>query len=244
MPLIPSPAPLVDGTTASSEAVNEVLYRPLATPTNFEVINGRLDSANATGVTVSSDKVQSGAFTVAEQVGATGINDYFFQLYEGVEFPQYGAVPIALAADLDNTTNSTAVDYRFKNADYVIIAGAAKQFYLSKTCNVLLFWHVETECSAVTEVGDTAAQNESLSLKLFVDGQTVSNERRQLKTTGLDYGITAINAAESNPERRKWSGHCIVQLTAGWHNAGIGIAHQTYHVRTATKRFGYVALRA
>ena len=136
------------------------------------------------------------------------------------------------------------MDYRFKNADYVIIAGAAKQFYLSKTCNVLLFWHVETECSAVTEVGDTAAQNESLSLKLFVDGQTVSNERRQLKTTGLDYGITAINAAESNPERRKWSGHCIVQLTAGWHNAGIGIAHQTYHVRTATKRFGYVALRA
>jgi hypothetical protein len=251
MPLIPSPTPLVDGAVASSEAVDEVLYRPLATPDNFEVINGRLDSTNATGVTVSNSKVQSGAFTLAEQVGATGRNDYFYQLFEGVTLPQIGSGPVAAAADLDNTSGASVGNYLFTNSDYVIIPAAAKHFYLPRTSNVLLFWHVETEAenlpyAAPPKVAttDPLAQNDSLSLKLFLDGQPVSNERRQLKATrNLLYGIPA-SAAQQNPYRRKWSGHCIVQLAAGWHNAGIGIAHQVYHVRTTTKRFGYVALRA
>ena len=140
-----------------------------------------------------------------------------------------------------------------RDSDHLIIPGAAKQFYLPRTFNVLLFWHVETEArnvkygagAAPTE--DSEAQNDSMSLKLFVDGQPVSNERRQMRCTQTqvttNYGIS-FSAAESRLQRRKWSGHCIVQLAAGWHNAGIGIAHQVYHVRTTTKRFGYVALRA
>lgn len=255
MPLIPSPAPLVDGTAASSEAVDEVLYRPLATPANFEVINGRLDSANAAGVTISSSKVQSGAFTLAEQIGATGRNDYFYQLFEGVDLPQYGSAPIIVAADLDNISGASAADYLLRDADHLIIPGAAKQFYLPRTSNVLLFWHVETEArnvkygagSPYVPTEDNLAQNDALSLKLFVDGQPVANERRQMRCTSsnvtVNYQIT-VNASESRSQRRKWSGHYIVQLAAGWHNAGIGIAHQVYHVRTTTKRFGYVALRA
>jgi hypothetical protein len=255
MPLIPSPAPLVDGTAASSEAVDEVLYRPLATPANFEVINGRLDSANATGVTVSNGKVQSGAFTLAEQVGATGRNDYFYNIFEGVEMPQVGGSIIPNSADVDNITGATKENYELNDSQYFIIPGAAKSFYLPRASNVLLFWHVETEAEAASidmtvspSTGDTAAQNDSLSLKLFLNGQQVSNEKRQLKctknTTAAAIPGMAFTSNEVSFFRRKWSGHCIVQLAAGWHNAGIGIAHQVYHVRTTTKRFGYVALRA
>ena len=251
MPLIPSPSPLVDGTAASSEAVDEVLYRPLATPNNFEVINGRLDSANAPGVNVSNSHVQAGAFTSGEQVGATGRNDYFYNIFEGIVLPQFGGAVITNVADLDNLSGATKEFYQFTDSDHLFIPGAAKSFYLPRTCNVLLFWHVETEAinpgpgqgSAPTT--DSAAQNDSLSLKLFLDGQPVANERRQMKcSTPLPSSLVFISSGELKYYRRKWSGHCIVQLTAGWHNAGIGIAHQVYHVRTTTKRFGYVALRA
>tara|TARA_R110002110_G_scaffold29784_3_gene105784 strand:+ start:1184 stop:1948 length:765 start_codon:yes stop_codon:yes gene_type:complete len=254
MPLIPSPSPLVDGTAASSEAVDEVLYRPLATPNNFEVINGRLDSANAPGVDVSNSHVQAGAFTSGEQVGATGRNDYFYNVFEGIALPQVGGAVITKAADLDNLSGATKEFYRLTDSDYLLIPGAAKSFYLSKTCNVLLFWYVETEAinnpHNASPAEDYLAQNDSLSLKLFLDGQSVANERRQLKCTKWLFAnaspsaLTEISSAELKYYRRKWSGHCIVQLTAGWHNAGIGIAHQVYHVRTTTKRFGYVALRA
>ena len=257
MPLIPAPSPLVDGSTASSEAVDEVLYRPLATPTNFEVLNGRLDSTNMSTAEVSNSQVQAGAFTLAEQVGATGRNDYFYNVFEGVELPVVGGAVITDSADVDNVTGATKENYRLRDSQYLQIPGAGKSFYLPRTMNVLLFWHVETEAwnvpyAALPADGDPEAQNDALSLKLFVDGQQVSNEKRQLKATmydsspGFPYAIPGIRFSlyEVKTFRRKWSGHCIVQLTEGWHNAGIGIAHQVYHVRTTTKRFGYVALRA
>lgn len=262
MPLIPSPAPLTDGVAASSEAVDEVLYRPLATPANFEVLNGRLDSANASGVDVSSSMVQSGAFTLAEQIGATGRNDYFYNIFEGVVMPQVGGSVITNSADVDNITGATKENYSLRDSQYLILPGAGKQFYLPKTSNVMLFWHVETEAwaaayDALISNGDPEAQNDALSLKLFVNGQQVPNEKRQLKATqyyenalaplpAFPYVIPGMEFSTDEVKlfRRKWSGHCIVQLAAGWHNAGIGIAHQVYHVRTTTKRFGYVALRA
>jgi len=251
MPLIPSPTPLVDGTAVSSEAVDEVLYRPLATPVNFEVLNGRLDSVNAPGVDVSSSMVQSGAFTLSEQVGATGHNDYFYNLYSGVKMPQIGGAIAPGIADVDNVTGATRSTYLLEDSQYQLIPGAGKTFYLPRTSNVLLFWHVETEALnqkygvvASPQVNDPGAQDEALSLKLFLDGQHVVGEKRQFKVTDLNVSGTAITSDEAKFFRRKWSGHCIVQLAAGWHNAGIGIAHQVYHVRTTTKRFGYVALRA
>jgi hypothetical protein len=257
MPLIPSPSPFTDGSVASSEAVDEVLYRPLATPSNFEVLNGRLDNANLPGTTVSNSQVQAGAFSLAEQVGATGRNDYFYNVFEGVVLPQVGGAVIPNSADVDNLTAADKEGYSLNDSQYLLIPGAGKNFYLPRTMNVLLFWHVETEAwnvpyAALVADGDPEAQNDALSLKLFVDGQQVSNEKRQLKATlystvlGFPYTIPNVDFSSDEVKvfRRKWSGHCIVQLTEGWHNASIGIAHQVYHVRTTTKRFGYVALRA
>ena len=139
MPLIPSPAPLVNGAAASSEDVNEVLYRPLATPANFEVLNGRLDSANAPGIKVSGSMVQSGSFTLAEQVGATGRNDYFYNIFEGVEMPQMGGSIVPNSADVDNITGATKVDYELNDSQYIIIPGAAKSFYLPRTSMFYFF---------------------------------------------------------------------------------------------------------
>lgn len=250
MPLIPSPTPLTDGAVASADDVNEVLYRPLATPTNFEVVNGRLDSANYSGTSIKNSNVQAGAFTTAEQVGATVRNDYFYNMYESVNLPQFGGAIVTNIADLDNVSGATPENYQLRDSDHILIPGAGKQFYLPRACNVILFWHVETEAmnkepTSTPGPTDSLAQSDSISLKLFVDGQTVSNERRQMKATdGVPSGLVVIRPQELEVYRRKWSGHCIVQLAAGWHNAGIGIAHQVYHVRTTTKRFGYVALRA
>jgi len=185
-------------------------------------------------------------------VGATGRNDYFHNIFEGVTMPQVGGAIIPESADVDNRTGGDKSTYSLRRSQYILIPGAGKSFYLPRTSNVLLFWHVETEgwneeYALLIANGDPGAQNDALSLKLFVDNQEVSNEKRQLKCTlSPSYTIPGVSftSFEVDVFRRKWSGHCIVQLAAGWHNAGIGIAHQVYHVRTATKRFGYVALRA
>jgi len=261
MPDIPNPIPLVDGTAASSVAVDRVLYEPLATTTNFELINGRLDSLNVTSASrISSSEVQGGAFTSAEQGGATGRNDYYYNFFVDVEFQSLGGAVAPYLADVDNTLGAPPDDYNLEPDDFILIPGAGKSFYLPRTCNVLMFWHVETEALnqspnansfPTPQTNDTPSANDALILQLFVDGAKVVGAKRQLKCTMIhpwveDGGnpVPFFNQQELRYFRRKWSGHYVVQLAAGWHNAGIGIVHQVYHVRTVTKRFGYVAMRA
>jgi len=273
MPTIPVTTPFSDGTVADEELLNDALYRPLATPVNMSITNGQLDSANIDAAfRVDSSDVQGGAFTTAAQVGATGSNDYFYNFYEEIELELLGGAIAPWIADIDNIANADPLDSTPLGPHYVLIPGASQKFYLEYSCTVLLFWHVETEAknnapSASSQVNasytslppppvqtDSGATNDALSLRLFVDGDTVAAEKRQLKCNvthpwyvdGSGFPLTySVNVGGLGAVfRRKWSGHYVVQLAAGWHNAGIGIVHQVYHVRTVTKRFGYVAMRA
>ena len=270
MPTIPVTTPFSDGSVADEELLNDALYRPLAAPVNMSITNGQLDSANIdASFRVDSSDVQGGAFTTAAQVGATGSNDYFYNFYEEIELELLGGAIAPWIADIDNIANADPLDSTPLEPHYVLIPGASQKFYLEYPCTVLLFWHVETEAKNNapqsssqlegmfgTVQHDSGAINDALSLRLFVDGDTVAAEKRQLKCNvthpwaSIDsLGVTPVTYAVNLGGlgavfRRKWSGHYVVQLAAGWHNAGIGIVHQVYHVRTVTKRFGYVAMRA
>lgn len=270
MPNIPVTTPFTDGDVADEELLNDALYRPLAVPVNMSIVNGQLDEANIeTAFRVDSSNVQGGAFTTAAQVGATGSNDYFYNFYEEVELQLLGGIKAPWIADIDNLANADPLDSTPLEPHYVLIPGASQRFYLEYPCTVLLFWHVETEAknnapSASSQAAllvdgpvvsvDSGATNDALSLRLFVNGETVAAEKRQLKsnvthpwaTTGGGLPVTyAVNLILPQATfRRKWSGHYVVQLAAGWHDVGIGIVHQVYHVRTTTKRFGYVAMRS
>ena len=263
MPNIPVTAPFIDGNVANEELLNDALYRPLATPANMSIVNGQLDSDNVESTfRVDSSNVQGGAFTTAAQVGATGSNDYFYNFFHEVELAALGGTIAPWIADIDNTLANDPLDSTPLEPHYILIPGASQRFYLEYPCTVLLFWHVETEAKNIalnsmspeaSTFNDSSAMNDSLSLRLFVNGETVAAEKRQLKcnitnpwrTTGGFPVTYAVNTgAYKALFRRKWSGHYVVQLAAGWHNVGIGLVHQVYHVRTATKRFGYVAMRS
>ena len=230
MPNIPVTTPFIDGDVANEELLNDALYRPLATPANMSIVNGQLDSDNVESTfRVDSSNVQGGAFTTAAQVGATGSNDYFYNFYEEVELELLGGLIAPWIADIDNIANADPLDSTPLEPHYILIPGASQRFYLEYPCTVLLFWHVETEAKnnaptnsshvlpsppGGTVYKDSAAVNDALSLRLFVNGETVASEKRQLKsnvthpwaTTGGFPVTYAVNiGGQGAVFRRKWS---------------------------------------
>ena len=131
---------------------------------------------------------------------------------------------------------------------YVPIPGAAQAIYLYYNSILFLSWDVEMETQSTGNVDDAEAKNNSISLRLFVDGQVVDgtsdlkNMRKQFSTTG---------AATFGTSRRHYAGHCVLTpadfpsfTSAGWHKAEIRIAHQQYQIRVTTRRFNVIALKA
>lgn len=241
MPDIVPTTPFTDGSVANADTFAEELYQPLNPPGNMEVINGRLDEVNlAAGQILDRRDVRPGTFTTATSVGATATVDYFHDLFS---FNDDQEEPMGAPADAEATILKSELIPR-----YVPIPGAAQAIYLYYNSILFLSWDVELETDSTPHSTDSAAKNNSISLRLFVDGQVVDgasdlkNMRKQFATnTTANFGTA----------RRHYAGHCVLTpadfpsfTSAGWHKAEIRIAHQQYQIRVTTRRFNVIALKA
>ena len=240
MPDIVPTAPFTDGSAANADTFAEELYQPLNPPGSMEVINGRLDEVNlAAGQNLDRRDVRPGTFTTANSVGATATVDYFSDFFN---LDTSSVDPMGATYDAD-ITGTSLIPF------HVPIPGAGQSFYLYYDSVVFLSWEVrlETLSTLADAAGDTSAKNDSISLRLFVDGKTVdggndlNNFRRQLRTLGGSGGTS----------QRSFAGHCVLTpadfpsfTSEGWHTAGIYIVHQQYQIRVTTRRFNVVALKA
>lgn len=240
MPDIVPTAPFTDGSPANADTFAEELYQPLNPPGSMEVINGRLDEVNlAAGQNLDRRDVRPGTFTTANSVGATATVDYFSDFFN---LDTSSVDPMGATYDAD-ITGTSLIPF------HVPIPGAGQSFYLYYDSVVFLSWEVrlETLSTLADAAGDTSAKNDSISLRLFVDGKTVdggndlNNFRRQLRTLGGSGGTS----------QRSFAGHCVLTpadfpsfTSEGWHAAGIYIVHQQYQIRVTTRRFNVVALKA
>ena len=236
LPDIVPNTPFADGSVADADTFAKELYEPLNPPGNMEVINGRLDEVNlAAGQNIDYRDVRAGTFTTATSVGATATLDYFYDFFNLAQISTnpMGAGPVA------NITSPSLVPL------HVAIPGAAQSFYLYYSSIVFLSWDVELETAHTAASADVDALDESISLRLFVDGQVSAglvnrtSIRRQVQTRGGGNG------------RRHYAGHFVLTpayfpsfTSEGWHKAEIRIAHQQYQIRVTTRRFNVIALKA
>lgn len=238
MPDIIPTTPFADGSAANADTFAEELYQPLNPPGNMEVINGRLDEVNlAAGQTLDRRDVRQGTFTTATSVGATATVDYFYDFFNLAQIDPTSPMGAGPTADI---TAASLIPL------HIPIPGAGQSFYLYYNSIIFLSWDVQLETASTPALADASALNESISLRLFVDGAVVdgasnlTNIRRQLYTT-----------AGGGNARRHFAGHCVLTpadfpsfTSEGWHTAGIYIAHQQYQIRVTTRRFNVVALKA
>ena len=236
MPDIVPTTPFADGSVANADTFAEELYQPLNPPGNMEVIKGRLDEVNlAAGQNLDRRDIRPGTFTTATSVGATATVDYFYNFFN---LAQSELDPMGAAATAD-ITGTSLIPF------HVAIPGAAQSFYLYYNSIIFLSWNVRIETQSTPNGVDTSAKDESVSLRLFIDGTTVdgasnlNNFRRQLDTNGGTSG------------QRSFAGHCVLTpadfpsfTSEGWHKAEIRIAHQQYQIRVTTRRFNVIALKA
>tara|TARA_R110000823_G_scaffold10059_4_gene34840 strand:- start:224 stop:931 length:708 start_codon:yes stop_codon:yes gene_type:complete len=235
MPDIVPTTPFTDGLTANADTFAGELYEPLNPPGNMEVINGRLDEVNlAAGQNLDYRDVRPGTFTTATSVGATATVDYFYDFFN---FFQNTDKPMGITSPAD-ITGASLIPL------HIPIPGAGQSFYLYYNSIVFLSWDVQLEVNSSNAL-DTSSLDDSISLRLFVDGAVVdgasnlTNIRRQLKTGGF------------SAARRHFAGHCVLTpadfpsfTSEGWHTAGIYIAHQQYQIRVTTRCFNVVTLKA
>ncbi len=241
MPDIVPTTPFTDGSVANADTFAEELYQPLNPPGNMEVINGRLDEVNlAAGQILDRRDVRPGTFTTATSVGATATVDYFYDFFN---FHKDETEPMGAPADAEATILKPELIPR-----YVPIPGAAQAIYLYYNSILFLSWDVEMETQSTRHLVDTQAKDNSISLRLFVDGQVVdgtSNLKNMRKQFATNTGATLGTA------RRHYAGHCVLTpadfpsfTSEGWHKAEIRIAHQQYQIRVTTRRFNVIALKA
>ena len=239
MPDIVPTAPFVDGTAADADVLAEELYQPLNPPGSMEVINGRLDNVNVAAPEVIDRRdIRSGTFTNGKSVGSTANLDYFHNFFN---FAEDANAPMGVASPADIMLPALV-------SRHIAIPGAGQAFYLYYPSILFLTWHVgiETVNTPAGVGGDTDSLDQSVSLRLFVDGKVadgannLNNYRKQFDT------VQGSSAA-----LRYYSGHCVLMpadypsfTSEGWHTAGIYIAHQKYQIRATVRRFNYIALKA
>jgi len=239
MPDIVPTTPFADGAAADADVLAAELYQPLNPPGNMEVINGRLDDDNVlAGQVLDRRDIRPGTFTTSKSVGATAGVDYFYDFFNFYHLESEPMGPAATAlADIKKPELIPL---------HVPIPGACQSFYLYYSSILFLSWDVQLETHGTAFGVDGQAKDESISLRLFVDGQvadganSLSNMRRQLVTT-----------EGTSSSRRHFAGHCVLTpadfpsfTSEGWHSAGIRIAHQQYQIRVTTRRFNVIALKA
>lgn len=137
-----------DGNTIVADDVTSNLYNPnTGTNTSFEVINGRLDSANReAGWNVDRPHIQHGALSGGKAVGGTLNLDYFPEAF----------------GDYNTTTPSSAVGLLHA------IPGASIEFYLPYDTPLVLFsWSITYRASGFSTV-------HCADLKFYIDGAPVS----------------------------------------------------------------------
>ena len=240
MPDIVPTTPFADGAAADADVLAAELYQPLNPPGNMEVINGRLDDDNVlAGQVLDRRDIRPGTFTTSKSVGATASLDYFYDFFNFAALTTPPMGPVGTA----NILSAALIPL------HVPISGACQSFYLYYSSIIFLSWDVQLETQSTASTSDARATDESISLRLFVDGQVadgagaipfrMNNIRRQLATEGGPQG------------RRSFSGHCVLTpadfpsfTSEGWHSAGIRIAHQQYQIRVTTRRFNVIALKA
>jgi len=241
MPDIVPTTPFADGSVANADTFAEELYQPLNPPGNMEVINGRLDEVNlAAGQLIDRRDIRPGTFTTATSVGATATVDYFHDLFS---FHQDLEEPMGPTADAEATIMKSELIPR-----YVSIPGAAQEIYLYYNSILFLSWDVELETDSTRNSVDGSAKDNSISLRLFVDGAVVDGA---LDLKNMRKQFATAPTGNTGAARRHYAGHCVLTpadfpsfTSAGWHKAEIRIAHQQYQIRVTTRRFNVIALKA
>lgn len=223
-----------DAAAAAVSDVNmhtENLFNP-ATPDNtFAVLNGNLNVANtAAANTVRRTEVRPGQLSDGGMVGATANVDYFQELFD-----------IDSSVELDDSAQE-------QDSYYVPIIGAGATFRLNYTPSLLIFtWMIEFATDARFDVG----YREGANVALFYDG--VKQEHTRRGTYGVMYptsryagGGLAVHAyrIQARTKDRRFSGVHVVTTTvsAGWHDAGLRIAHNARQARIRVRNFKWIAI--
>lgn len=192
-------ARIADGALALAADPQELLYAPNVVPDSLGGINGFLDTNNKAGDwQLTHEDIQRYGFCAVSFTGVTANRDYFNDWFEGATW-----------ADVDLVASDD--DTRF-----ISISGAGRTFDVPYTgALTLLSWNI---CYTNTS---TQLAKPSI-VKLFVDGNAVGYQRRQVSNTYSTHFLSRHIARD-----RHWSGHhMIVGLAKGRHSAGLYVCAQ------------------
>lgn len=221
--------PYSNGDVPTGDQLTEMLWSPNATPDSLNVMNGQLDKDNmATGYSLPHRVVKRGQFALGEMVGSTLNHDYFYEQFTGYTTATWCQDPWT-GDNKELLVHLVGENVSKLNSPYRPIPNAGKRFYVERTGPVMLTWHIfwvdDDEAllnNTDNDVGNyptagTAVQdvNKSTPIRLFLDGIAQDSCYRLLPPGCYSLPLS---------RQRYWNGHLFIEsMTAGWHEAYLGI---------------------
>mgnify|MGYP001596945393 CR=1 FL=1 len=191
---------VADGDTIDPTTVNLMFNDPVSPDDSLSIINGVLDWQNFNEDTrVAAEHTQRGSAIRGWAVSGTANLDWRWTW-----FGDY-VNPSVTAFSLDD---SDPIQY---------IPGTCVEFYMPWDGCAWLFPQVFWFNDHYADAGPRS------DMLLIVDGDFESSQRRSVV-----WGGTGPSAPKGYSNHRAWSGHACVELTRGWHRAGIALLARGY----------------
>lgn len=191
---LPSPYPFSNQVASNPSGLYTLFWDPTNIPASLMVINGRLDEDNFAGsFTIERDLTQRGSRVDGRSVFGTANLDYRYSWFADYTY-SYG---------VDDDKDP-----------YVYVPGGCISLHLKHGAAVLFFWTVFWQ-------SDSNDDDHRTGLLFLVDDEYQDSQRRVVGI-GTDGG-GGIGNVKSYKKGRVWSGHCLVELGRGYHDAGLAI---------------------
>lgn len=193
---------IADGSVANGSDIMTLLYDTSANDTSlFMCLNGNVSAPNFKSTfKVHRRHIQRGAMAESDKSSGTANLDYWYHWFQGMSLE---------AGDWEGGLDELGPD-----VPHLAIPGACRSFYCKWSCLVELTWTIYT---TYAEYGPDTTKDKLSGLFLKVDGEY---SEAQFQPGGYQAELYY------DPRREKcrvWSGHTLIELDRGWHDAGICI---------------------